>query len=316
VSCQARVEPVDRAGLAWYPTDFPGQGRSGFSLNLLVEYIEMVGASMKQKISDAMEFLNSRVSRVPEVAVVLGSGLGSFADSMEERIGVPYEDIPHFPISTVKGHSGQLVFGTWKGKQLVVMQGRFHFYEGYSMADVTFPMRVMHALGAKDLIITNASGGLNRNFQIGDLMIVTDHINFMGGNPLTGRNDDSIGPRFPPMQNAYTPELVKLGMEIGRQIGAPIQKGVYLAVSGPNYETSAELRAFRIMGADAVGMSTVPEVIVAVHAGMNRIFGVSCVTDMATGEGSEAVDHKLVIKAAAAAQPYFLKLLQRVIERL
>lgn len=271
---------------------------------------------MKKKIADAVGFLKSRVDRVPTIAVVLGSGLGSFADHLQDKIGVPYAEIPHFPVSTVKGHSGKLVFGTWGGKQLVVMQGRFHFYEGYSMADVTFPMRVMHALGAKDLIITNASGGLNRNFHLGDLMVMTDHINMMAGNPLIGFNDESIGPRFPPLQNVYTPDLVKLAMKIGREIGAPIQKGVYLAVSGPNYETAAELRAFRIMGADAVGMSTVPEVIVAVHAGIKRILGISCITDMATGEGHEEVDHELVIKAAAAAQPYFLKLLQLVIEKL
>lgn len=271
---------------------------------------------MKQQIAEAVQYLKNRVFRVPKVAVVLGSGLGSFADHLADRAAVPYKDIPHFPVSTVKGHAGQLVFGTWAGKELVVMQGRFHFYEGYSMAQVTFPMRVMHALGARDLIITNASGGLNRSFQVGDLMIMTDHINFMGDNPLIGPNDDQVGPRFPPMQNAYTPALVETALKIGREIGAPVQKGVYLAVTGPNYETAAELRAFRILGADAVGMSTVPEVIVAVHSGMQRILGISCVTDMATGEGHEEVDHEMVVKAAAAAQPYFLKLVQNLIETL
>lgn len=271
---------------------------------------------MKQKIAEAVHYLKNRVVRTPTIAVVLGSGLGSFADHLETKTAVPYHDIPHFPVSTVKGHAGQLVFGTWAGKELVVMQGRFHCYEGYAMSEVTFPIRVMHALGARDLIITNASGGLNRNFQVGDLMVMTDHINFMGQNPLIGPNDDSLGPRFPPMQAVYTPELVDLAMKIGREIGAPMQKGVYLAVTGPNYETAAELRAFRLLGADAVGMSTVPEVIVAVHAGMKRILGISCVTDMATGEGHEEVDHELVVKAAAAAQPYFLKLLQNVIASL
>jgi purine-nucleoside phosphorylase len=271
---------------------------------------------MKTRIRDAVNFIQGYRKVPPTVAVVLGSGLGKFADELEDAVAVPYRQIPHFPVSTVKGHDGKLVFGRVHGRDLVVMQGRFHFYEGYSLAEVTFPIRVMHALGARDLLITNASGGLNRNFHLGDLMVMNDHMNYMGANPLIGPNDDEVGPRFPPMQNAYTPELVDIAMEIGRKTGAPIQKGVYVAVSGPNYETAAELRAFRIMGADAVGMSTVPEVIVAVHTGYKRILGVSCITDMATGEGHEEVNHELVIQAAAKAQPYFLGLLRGVIERL
>ncbi len=271
---------------------------------------------MKSKIQDAVSFIQSRAPVTPDVAVVLGSGLGSFADTLDGISALPYQEIPHFPVSTVHGHSGKLVFGSSNGKKLVVMQGRFHYYEGYPLSDVTFPIRVMHALGAKDLIITNASGGLNRNFSVGDLMVMTDHINFIGDNPLRGKNDERLGPRFPPMQGAYTPALVEMAIKIGRELGAPIQKGVYLAVSGPNYETAAELRAFRTLGADAVGMSTIPEVIVAVHAGMKRILGISCITDMATGEGHEDVNHAEVISAAAKAQPYFLELLRRVIERL
>ncbi|MFZ5952452.1 MAG: purine-nucleoside phosphorylase [Candidatus Rifleibacteriota bacterium] len=271
---------------------------------------------MKEKIAQAARFISDKVKTRPTVALVLGSGLGKFADELKNPVAIPYEEIPHFPVSTVKGHAGRMVIGEAGGKQVMAMQGRFHYYEGYSMQEITFPMRVMMAVGAKDLIITNASGGLNRNFKVGDLMIMTDHMNHMGGNPLIGKNDDDVGPRFPPMQGVYTPELVEAAMQIGRQIGAPVQRGVYVAVSGPNYETAAELRAFRIMGADAVGMSTVPEVIVAVHGGIKRILGISCITDMATGEGHEDVNHEEVIAAAAAAQPYFLELIRKMLERL
>ncbi len=271
---------------------------------------------LKAKIQQAADFINSKISKKPSVALVLGSGLGKFADELKNSVAIPYEQIPHFPVSTVKGHAGRMVVGEAGGKIVVAMQGRFHYYEGYSMQEITFPMRVMIAIGVKDLIITNASGGLNRNFKVGDLMIMTDHMNHMGGNPLIGPNDDSLGTRFPPMQGVYTPALVEEAMKIGREIGAPVERGVYVAVSGPNYETAAELRAFRIMGADAVGMSTVPEVIVAVHGGIKRILGISCITDMATGEGHEDVNHEDVIAAAAKAQPYFLKIIEKMLERL
>jgi len=271
---------------------------------------------MKEKIAQAAKYILDKIQKKPSVALVLGSGLGKFADELKNAVAIPYEEIPHFPISTVKGHAGRLVIGEAGGKQVIAMQGRFHYYEGYSMKEITFPMRVMMAVGVQDLIITNASGGLNRNFKVGDLMIMTDHMNHMGGNPLIGPNDDEMGTRFPPMQGVYTPELVEAAMQIGRQIGAPVQRGVYVAVSGPNYETAAELRAFRILGANAVGMSTVPEVIVAVHGGIKRILGISCITDMATGEGHEDVNHEDVIAAAAAAQPYFLEIVRKMLERL
>lgn len=271
---------------------------------------------IKAKIQQAADFIIGQIKTRPTVALVLGSGLGKFADELKNPVAIPYEKIPHFPVSTVKGHAGKLVIGEAGGKIVVAMQGRFHYYEGYSMQEITFPMRVMMAIGAVDLIITNASGGLNRNYKVGDLMIMTDHMNYMGGNPLIGGNDDTMGTRFPPMQGVYTPALVDEAMEIGRKIGAPVERGVYVAVSGPNYETAAELRAFKILGADAVGMSTVPEVIVAVHGGMKRILGISCITDMATGEGYEEVNHEDVIVAAAKAQPYFLKLVQTMLERL
>ncbi len=271
---------------------------------------------LKAKIQQAADFIAGQIKVKPQVALVLGSGLGKFADELKNQVAIPYEKIPHFPVSTVKGHAGKLVIGEAGGKNVIAMQGRFHYYEGYSMQEITFPMRVMLALGVKDLIVTNASGGLNRNFKVGDLMIMTDHINSMGGNPLIGLNDDTVGPRFPPMQGVYTKGLVEEAIKVGREIGAPVERGVYVAVSGPNYETAAELRAFRVMGADAVGMSTVPEVIVAVHGGIKRILGISCITDMATGEGHEEVNHEDVIAAAAAAQPYFLKLVQKMLERL
>lgn len=271
---------------------------------------------IKLKIQQAADFISKKITVKPEVALVLGSGLGKFADELKNAVAIPYEQIPHFPVSTVKGHAGKLVIGEAGGKIVVAMQGRFHYYEGYSMQEITFPMRVMLAIGVKDLIITNACGGLNRNFKVGDLMIMTDHVNFMGGNPLIGPNDDSMGTRFPPMQGVYTRALVDEAMKIGREIGAPVERGVYVAVSGPSYETAAELRAFRILGCDAVGMSTVPEVIVAVHGGIKRVLGISCITDMATGEGHEDVNHEDVIVAAAAAQPYFLKLIQKMLERL
>ncbi len=271
---------------------------------------------MKTKILEAAAFIKQKTEMRPTVAMVLGSGLGKFAEELESPVAIPYSEIPHFPVSTVVGHAGQLVIGKSGGKVVIAMQGRFHYYEGYSMKDITFPMRVMLEVGVEDLIITNASGGLNRNYKVGDLMIMTDHINFMGGNPLIGTNDDSMGTRFPPMQGAYTPALVEEAMKIGREIGAPVQRGVYVAVTGPNYETAAELRMLKIWGADTVGMSTVPEVIVAVHGGIKRVLGISCVTDMATGEGYEDVNHEEVIQVAAAAQPYFLELLRRMLERL
>lgn len=271
---------------------------------------------LKDKIQQAAHFIQTKTAAKPQVALVLGSGLGKFADELKNSVAIPFEQIPHFPVSTVKGHAGKLVIGEAGGKIVVAMQGRFHYYEGYSMQEITFPMRVMLNLGIQDLIITNASGGLNRNYKVGDLMIMTDHINFMGGNPLIGRNDDTTGPRFPPMQGIYTRTLVDQAMQVGRDIGAPVERGVYVAVSGPNYETAAELRAFRVMGADAVGMLTVPEVIVAVHGGIKRILGISCITDMATGETLENVNHEEVIAAAASAQPYFLKLIQSMLERL
>ncbi len=271
---------------------------------------------LSQLLADTINFIRSQTKLQPTVGIVLGSGLGRLADEVTDAVAIPYEKIPHFPVSTVHGHGGKLVFGTLAGKTVVVMQGRFHHYEGYSLSEVTYPIRVMRALGVEDLVITNASGGLNRNYRVGDLMLMSDHINLMGSNPLIGANDEKVGPRFPPMQGAYDAKLLHLATDIGRELGAPVQQGVYVAVTGPSYETAAELRMLRVMGADAVGMSTVPEVIVAKHGGMRRVLGISCITDMATGEGHEDVNHEMVLDAAKKAQPYFLELVRRCLAKM
>ncbi|NCB46116.1 purine-nucleoside phosphorylase [bacterium] len=270
---------------------------------------------MKTKIKQAADFILSKISKKPTVALVLGSGLGKFADGLKNATAISYSDIPHFPVATVEGHAGKLVIGEAGGKVVVAMQGRFHFYEGHPMHAVTFPMRVMQAIGAVDLIITNAAGGLNPAFKVGSLMLMSDHINFMGTNPLIGPNDSDLGVRFPPIQGIYNKDLINEALKIGKEMGAPIETGVYIAVTGPSYETAAELRAFRKMGADAVGMSTVPEVIVAAHCGIKRVLGISCITNMATGESETAANHEEVITAAADAQAYFLKLVETMIER-
>ncbi len=271
---------------------------------------------MKTRIKEAADFILSKTDKKPSVALVLGSGLGKFADSLKNSTAISYSDIPHFPTATVEGHAGKMVIGEAGGKVVVAMQGRFHFYEGHPMQDVTFPIRVMHAIGAKDLVITNAAGGLNPEFKVGTLMIMTDHINFMGTNPLIGPNDAELGVRFPSIQGIYNKELVAEALKLGKEMGAPIETGTYVAVTGPSYETAAELRAFRGMGADAVGMSTVPEVIVAAHSGIKRVLGISCITNMATGLSEVTANHEEVITAAAEAQVYFLKLLESMIERL
>lgn len=268
---------------------------------------------LKRKVEETAKYLQNSGIDVPQILLILGSGHGDIADKVEKIVELDYSSIPNFPISTVAGHRGRLVFGKLCNKKLVIMQGRFHYYEGYSLAEITFPIRVMKYLGANDIILTNAAGALNRHFQVGDLMVITDHINLIGDNPLIGPNDDTLGPRFPSMYNIYTPELIQLSMKIAREHGIPIQKGIYVAVSGPNYETSAELRALRLLGADAVGMSTVPEVIVAVHSGYKRILAISCITDMATGEGNEEVSHEQVLEVANNSRIYFSRLLENVI---
>ena len=249
----------------------------------------------------------------PETAIILGTGLGRLAESIDKSMCIPYREIPNFPVSTVEGHSGQLIFGRLGDKDIMAMEGRFHYYEGYSMKEVTFPIRVMYELGIKTLFVSNAAGGTNRDFQIGDLMIITDHINFMPENPLHGPNIPT-GPRFPDMGEAYDKELIKLADTIASEHGINVRHGVYLATQGPTYETPSEYRMFALWGADAVGMSTVPEVIVAHHCGI-RCFGVSIITDLGVTEHPVSITHEDVQKAANEAQPLMATIMAEMIKR-
>lgn len=249
----------------------------------------------------------------PETAIILGTGLGRLAESIDKSLCIPYREIPNFPVSTVEGHSGQLIFGRLGDKDIMAMEGRFHYYEGYSMKEVTFPIRVMYELGIKTLFVSNAAGGTNRDFQIGDLMIITDHINFMPENPLHGPNIPT-GPRFPDMGEAYDKELIKLADTIASEHGINVRHGVYLATQGPTYETPSEYRMFALWGADAVGMSTVPEVIVAHHCGI-RCFGVSIITDLGVTEHPVSITHEDVQKAANEAQPLMATIMTEMIKQ-
>lgn len=264
-------------------------------------------------ITHAKEYINARTDIVPEIAIILGSGLGDLIDDVQVEAAFPYNEIPDFPVSTVKGHAGRLALGTLAGKSVVVMQGRFHFYEGYPMSLVIYPVRVMQALGAKSLVVTNAAGGLNPAFNPGDVMLITDHINAIGTNPLIGPNEDSIGPRFPDMTNAYDSALRALALNVADREKIPVQQGVYVAWSGPTYETRAERRYLRIIGGDAVGMSTVPEVIAANHAGM-KVLGLSAITNKATGDPDQQPDsHEEVVAMAKVAGEKLVRLVRNVI---
>ncbi len=270
---------------------------------------------LSMKIKNAADFIIQKSKYKPEIGLILGSGLGSLADSIENPEFYPYEELPHFPVSTVEGHAGRLVIGMLNGKCVVAMQGRFHYYEGYHFNEVTFPVRVMKLLGVETLIVTNACGAVNENFKAGDLMIITDQINFSGDNPLIGRNLDEFGPRFPDMSNAFTPELVAKAEEIAKDLNIEIQKGVYMMFSGPTYETPAEVRMARIVGADAVGMSTVPEVIVAAHSGM-KVLGISCLTNMAAGILDQPLNHEEVMETSAKVKDTFTRLMNKIIEQI
>ena len=263
-------------------------------------------------INEAKEYLKSRIHDTPDVAVVLGTGLGELSNHIENRITIKYSEIPHFPVSTVAGHAGEFIYGNIADKKVIAMNGRFHFYEGYEMSQVTFPVRVLRALGIGNLIVTNAAGGMNPDFKAGDLMIITDHINMLGANPLIGKNYDELGPRFPDMSEAYSRDFVKLAQNTSDELGIKVQSGVYVAVTGPNYETPAELKMLRYLGADAVGMSTVPEVIAAAHSEM-KVLGISCITDMAIAEGLEPLDHEKVMETAKMATEKFVKLVKNTI---
>jgi len=270
---------------------------------------------MWEKIQETVNFLKQYTSYTPNFGVILGSGLGSFPDQMVIDFVIPYEEIPNFPKVTVKGHKGALVFGTIAEKQVVAMQGRFHYYEGYDMKMVTFPVRVMKFLGVKYLIVSNASGGVNSNYKVGDLILINDHINCFPEHPLRGENDERLGPRFVNMSEPYAKILIQKLLKIGQTLSIPLQEGVYLGLQGPTFETIAEYGMVRRMGADCVGMSTVPEVIVARHMGMACV-GISVITDMGIPEFVESVNHDEVLQAAKLAEPKVKLLIKNFIESL
>ncbi len=264
------------------------------------------------KIKESAEYIKSKINVEPAIGVVLGSGLGSLVDIMEDKTVIPYKDIPNFPQSHVAGHAGNLVVGRIGTQTVAAMQGRFHFYEGFEMKEVTYPIYVMKFLGIENLIVTNACGGINQSFKPGDLMILTDYINMLGTNPLIGANDERLGVRFPDMSEAYSRELIQKSKEIGRQLGIAFQEGVYAIFSGPCYETAAEIRAYERLGADAIGMSTVPETIVANYLGM-KVFGIACITNMATGIAKEKHTHEEVVKIANESSAKLCNWVEKII---
>lgn len=268
---------------------------------------------MLEKIQETASWLKARMHTNPETAIILGTGLGSLATEITERYDFNYKDIPNFPLSTVEGHSGKLIFGKLGNKDIVAMQGRFHFYEGYDMKAVTFPVRVMRELGIKTLFVSNAAGGMNPDFLIGDLMIIRDHINLFPEHPLRGKNID-YGPRFPDMGEAYDHALIAEAKQIAKEKNIRVVEGVYLGTQGPTFETPSEYRMFHILGADAVGMSTVPEVIVARHCGI-RVFGISVITDLGIEGKVVEVSHEEVQKAADDAQPRMTEIMREMINR-
>ena len=270
----------------------------------------------RQKRDEAVSFIKNKIGDFnPEYLVILGTGLGQLADEIDVIIAINYDCIPHFPVSTVESHHGRLLFGYLGGKPVVAMQGRFHFYEGYSMQEIVFPVRVSRSLGVKTLIVSNACGGLNPNYRRGDIMLINDHINFLGDNPLIGPNDDELGPRFPDMSEPYTKRLLDTAENVALNLSIKMHEGVYLSISGPMLETKAEYRYMRQLGADVVGMSTVPEVIAAVHMGL-EVLGISVITDECFPDALEPVSLDDVLEAAAMAEPKMTQVLVGVLERL
>lgn len=270
---------------------------------------------MLQLITETADFLKSKTGFTPETGIILGTGLGGLVHEIIIEHSIEYKDIPNFPVSTVEGHSGRLIFGKLGGKNVVAMQGRFHFYEGYDMKQVTFPVRVMNYLGIKQLFVSNASGGVNPAFEVGDLMVITDHINLFPTNPLIGKNEAALGPRFPDMSDAYNPEFVAKAEAIAQKNNIHVQKGVYVGLSGPTFETPAEYKYIRIIGGDAVGMSTVPEVIVARHMGI-PVFAMSIITDMGVEGRIEKVTHEEVQKVAQIAEKKMTLIMKELVASL
>jgi purine-nucleoside phosphorylase len=269
---------------------------------------------MWDKVQETVSYIKGKINFTPEYGIILGSGLGGFTDDIEIQFTLPYEEIPNFPISTVQGHKGALVFGTIGNKNVVAMQGRFHFYEGYTMKEVTFPVRVMKYLGVEKLIVSNASGGVNPKYKVGSIVIIKDHINFMPEHPLHGKNDERFGPRFVNMSEPYSVNMIAKAKEIAVDLNIEVHDGVYLGLQGPTYETISEYRMVKIVGADCVGMSTVPEVIVARHMELET-FGISIITDMGDEESIQTVSHDEVLEAARKAEPHVRNIVKELISR-
>ena len=272
-------------------------------------------SSLYDRAEKAARLIRSRTSAEVSVAIVLGSGLGAFAEELTEATEIGYDEIPGFARTTVEGHTGQLVIGRAGEVMVAAMQGRFHFYEGYSLEEVTFPIRVLKLLGVRTVVLTNAAGSLNVEFTPGSLMVITDHMNLLGDNPLRGDNDERFGPRFPDLSTVYSPELQSIVIQEGSAMGIELRRGIYAALSGPSYETPAEIHMVRTLGADAVGMSTVPETIVARHMGMN-VVGISCITNLAAGVSNRPIDHSQVMAIGERVRGTFTELLRRIVPRL
>jgi purine-nucleoside phosphorylase len=277
--------------------------------------LKTVMTELRLHISQAIEFIRAKTDAKPRIGIILGTGLGGLAKEIRKEVVIEYGDIPHFPVSTVESHQGKLIFGTLAGKKVVAMRGRFHLYEGYNLKQVTFPVRVMKFLGVENLLISNAAGALNHLFRKGEVMIMTDHINLLGDNPLIGPNDDDLGPRFPDMSEPYSKKLIALAEQAALDLKIRVQKGVYVAMQGPNLETRAEYRFLRAIGADAVGMSTVPEDIVAVHMGM-KVLGFSILTDECFPDALKPAFLKEILKVANRAEPKMTAIMKEVVRRI
>ncbi|MEK8023019.1 MAG: purine-nucleoside phosphorylase [Candidatus Hydrogenedentota bacterium] len=271
-------------------------------------------SAWEDNIRSSADYVRTKASVKPDIGMILGSGLGSLGNEVE-GVKIPYGEIPNFPVSTVEGHAGEFCIGKLAGRNVAVMSGRFHFYEGYSQQQITFPVRVMKELGCSSLIVTNAAGGINTNFDVGDLMLISDHINFHGANPLFGPNVASHGPRFSDMSTAYDADYRAMARSVAKDLGITLREGVYVASTGPSYETAAEIRMYRIWGGDAAGMSTVPEVIVARHAGI-RVLGITCITNMAAGILPQPLSHEEVIETTNRVKQSFRKFVLGVLERM
>lgn len=266
-------------------------------------------------IKEASQYVKNHIKSTPKIGIILGSGLGDLADQVKDKIIVKYSDVPYLPVSTVKGHAGQFVFGKLGEKDVVMMQGRFHYYEGNKMGDLALPIYIMKMIGVEELIVTNAAGGVNVSFKPGDLMLIKDHINFAGNNPLIGKNVDEMGERFPDMSSAYNKELFELSKNVSKKIGVDVVEGTYFMMTGPSYETPAEIKMIRILGGDAVGMSTVPEVIAANHCKI-KVIGISCITNMAAGILEQPLNHKEVIETSNKVKDKFIRLVSEIVKEL